>query len=60
MKDKQAWIVIIYSQGDKVDSWIFESPEDEARGKGRAWVEKNWGDGTDWSLHHISNINNAQ
>ena len=60
MTNKYTWVVIVYSQSEKVDSWVFEHPEDGARDKGKAWVEKNWGDGTDWSLHRVSSKNNAQ
>ncbi len=37
----------------------FESPEEIARDRGKAWVEKNWGNGTDWSPHRVSSTNNA-
>ena len=60
MTNKYTWVVIVYDLGEKVDSWVFEHSEDGARHKGKAWVEKNWGDGTDWSLHRVSSKNNAQ
>ena len=60
MTNKCTWVVIIYDQSEKVDSWVFESPEEIARDRGKAWVEKNWGNGTDWSLHQVSSANNAQ
>ena len=60
MTNKYTWVVIVYDLGEKVDSWVFEHSEDGARDKGKAWVEKNWGDGSDWSLHRVSSKNNAQ
>ena len=54
------WVVIVYDRSDKVDSWVFESPKEAARDRGKAWIEKNWGNGTDWSLHQVSSANNAQ
>jgi len=60
MTDKYTWVVIVYNLGEKVDSWVFESIKDTARDKGKAWVEKNWSNDTDWSLHQVSSANNAQ
>ena len=60
MTNKYTWVVIVYDLGEKVDSWVFESPEETAIDKGKALVEKNWGNGTEWSLHQVSSANKAQ
>ena len=50
----EKWIVIVYRDGDKIASHIFEGEsEGELRPLATDWVESNHGKGTDWSFHHI-------
>ena len=50
----EKWIVIVYMDGDKIASHVFEGgSEDELRPLATDWVESNHGKGTDWSFHRV-------
>ncbi len=53
--NKQMWVVIVYDQGEKVNSWVFDAEEEvHARLRAESWIDVNHGDKTDWSLHRVS------
>lgn len=47
------WVVIVYDGADKVGSHTFKGNESEVRAEAKLWVDSNFGEGSDWSLHHI-------
>lgn len=50
----QRWVAVVYDGEDKVSSHIFRgSDEDEVRPEATKWVERNFGEKRDWSLHHV-------
>ena len=54
MKNK-TWVVIVYYQGEKINSWVFDAEDENcARKRAEAWIDVNHGKLTDWSLHGVS------
>jgi len=50
---EEKWVAIVYNGGDKVGSRIFEGEESQTRPEARRWVISQFGEGTDWSFHHV-------
>ena len=51
---EERWVAVVYSDGDKVASRVFSGfSEAEIRHDAQLWVNDNFGEDTDWSLHHI-------
>lgn len=48
------WVAIVYDRGDKISSQILYGDESIARPSAKKWVEKSFGENTDWSLHEVS------
>ena len=53
--ENKTWVVVVYDQGEKVNSWVFDAEEEvHARLRAENWIHVNHGDKTDWSLHRVS------
>ena len=50
----EKWVAIVYKDGDKVSSHVFiGATEAEIRHDAQVWINDNFGESTDWSLHHV-------
>ena len=51
---QQRWVAIVYDGCDKIGSHIFYGHEEsDVHPEATQWIRANYGQGTDWSLHHI-------
>ena len=58
MDNTNQWVAIVYDRGDKVGSRLFTAKsESDASKQAKDWVLSNWGENTDWSLHHVASGN---
>ena len=58
LNNTNRWVAIVYDRGDKVDSRQFTAAsESEANEQAKSWVFSKWGEGADWSLHHVASGN---
>lgn len=49
------WVAVVYDGLDKVGSHYFHgNDEEEVRVIAQKWVDSNFGEGRDWSLHRMS------
>ena len=47
------WVAVVYDNGDKVGSHMFDGEEDAARTQAEKWVTKLFGEIRDWSFHQV-------
>tara|TARA_Y100000592_G_scaffold93608_1_gene157066 strand:+ start:287 stop:484 length:198 start_codon:yes stop_codon:yes gene_type:complete len=47
------WVAIVYKDGDKIASKVFNGEEEGARLEASSWVQSQFGDHKNWSLHRI-------
>lgn len=47
------WIAIVYDQGDKISSRLFEGHESDVRTSAGKWAKDKF-NSVDWSLHKIN------
>ncbi|MBC8409592.1 MAG: hypothetical protein H8E12_12845 [Rhodobacteraceae bacterium] len=52
--NKQNWVIIVYNDGEKVDSRLFcNMSEGGANKMACEWANKTHEGNSDWSLHHV-------
>ena len=59
MSKQHKWIAVVYDGIDKIGSrFYWGDDEEEVRLIALEWVNSSFGEGTDWSLHKMSEMPN--